>query len=170
MMSAHNTVRRPHPRAGDPTERRRFDALRDTIETLWTMNIPESKLKLVYRVDQGKLMAFGLSMKMTADLGSISYGAMKYMNPAALEKAIEAVLGTKKLKFTTYELDMKKFLQMKKSRAQHANIFADCNSELFPHHRKGITVEMYALKHGMTENEAEKLLDDAEKELLIKVD
>jgi len=170
MTATHNTVRRPQPHNRDPTERRKYDAFRDTIETLWTMNIPEGKLKITYRVDQGKLMAFGLSMKMTADLGPIFSRDMKYMNPGEMGKVVESILSTRKLKFTTYELDMKKFLQMQKWRAQHADIFAACNSELFPHQRRGITVEMYSLKHSMTEKEAGRMLNEAEKELLIKTD
>ena len=170
MTTIHNTVRHLQPHSKNPTERRRYDALRDTIETLWSMSIPEEKLKLTYRVDGRKLMAFGLSMKMTADLGLMSSRDMKYMNPGEMSRTVEGMLGTKKLKFTTYELDMKKFLQMQKWKAQHADIFAACNSELFPHHKRGIIVEMYALKHGIAEKEAEKMLDEAERELLIKVD
>lgn len=174
MTLKHDTTRQPHFRAQGSTERRRFEALRSTIETLWTMNIPEDKLKLTYRVDRNRLMAFGLSMKMVADvshsIGSIAMREMKYMNCGELQREIEKILKTRKLSFTTYELDMKKFLFMRKSRPQYADIFAACNSELFPSHERGITVEMYAMKYGLNEKEVGDMLDRAEAELLIKVD
>jgi hypothetical protein len=151
-------------------ERRRLDALRRTLRNLWSMDIPEDKMKTTYRVDRKKLMTFGPSTKKVADISLMTYLEMENLNPGGLQSKVETLLKTRKFTFTTYELDMRKFLEMQKTKPEHADVFAACNSEMFPHHEQGISVEMYALKYGILENKIERMLDEAEKELLIKMD
>jgi len=175
MQATDNTVRHPYSSSGTSSrssndERRRLDALRRTIRNLWDMDMPEDKMRTTYRVDRQTLMTFGPSMKMTADISIMAYLDMKELNPGGLQFKVETLLKTKKFAFITYELDMRKFLQMKTIKPRHADVFAACNSEMFPHHDEGITVELYARKHGISEHEVETMLDEAEKELLIKTD
>ena len=173
MDAIDNTVRhlsRTTNIAHKNEERRRLDALRRTLGNLWSMDIPEDKMKTTYRVDRKKLMTFGPSMKVIADISLMTYLDLKNLNPGGLQSKVGAIMKTKKFKFTTYELDVRKFLEMRTNKPDHADVFAACNSELFPHHEQGISVEMYALKHGIPENEVGKMLDEAEKELFVKMD
>lgn len=162
-----------HHGSEEPNEKRRFHALRSTLETLWQMNVSEDKLKLTYRVDRNKLMMFGRSIKMVANLshmnGSLPVPQMKYMNRGELQRELDKLPTTRELTFTNYELDMKKFLLMKKLKPQHADIFAACNSEMFPSCGRGILIEIYAMKYGLTEKEAETMLDEIEAEVLIEI-
>jgi hypothetical protein len=173
MVPIEITVRRPHKTdsiTSNSEERRRLDALRCTIRNLWDMNMPEDKMKTTYRVDRKKLMTFGPSVKVTADINLMAYLDMRYLNPGGLQSKVETLMKTTRFKFTTYELDMRKFLEMQRKKPEHADVFAACNSEMFPHHEQGISVEMYALKHGIPENEVERMLDEAESELLMEID
>ena len=173
MVPTEITVRRPHKPdsiTSNSEERRRLDALRRTIGKLWAMDMPEDRMRTTYKVDRQKLIKFEPYTKMVADLDLMTYLDLRYLNPGGLQYKVETLMKIRKFKFTTYELDMKKFLQMQKTNPRHADVFAACNSEIFSDHNEVLTAELYAIKHGISENKVERMLDEAEKELLIKTD
>jgi len=174
MMARHHTVRHPHTsgtHSNSSDRRTRHETLRKVVESLHSMQIPDNAgLKLTYRVDGRKLMAFGLSGKAVAELSVIEASELRYMNPGELQKKVAELRKKKEFKFVAYELDMRKFLRMVRIDPQLTGVFAACNSELFPDHDRGVSVEMYAKEHNLDEGEARKMLETAEKEFLVRSD
>lgn len=173
MTASHDTVRHPHHEgtSSRASEQRKYDSLRKRINALHSMLIPEDRLlRLTYRVEGTKLMAFGLSIKSVAEIGHIVSSDLKQMSHFEMQREVENLLKKKRYSFIEYELDMKRFLQMRRSKPQCADVFAACNSELFPDRERGMSVELYSLKYQLKEDEVRRMLDEAEKTLLVKVD